>query len=104
MNALEILVSKKPKEMRSWIEMQNIDERYFRKVWVECFGYQPRYLLFLFNAYVKAFEYYSHLCCKELALETGGDDALNDNFEYINSQFKKVYQKHQKKIDAILAG
>ena len=103
-DALEILVGKKPKEMKSWIEMQNIDERYFRKVWVDRFGYRPRYLLFLFNAYVKAFEYYSQLCCKELALETCEDEALNNNFEYINSQLKKVYQKHYKKIDAILAG
>jgi len=101
-DAIEVLISNKPTEMKFWLEMLNVNERYLRRVWVECFGYQPRYLIILYNMFLTAFEYYSGVYSKKLRLKNHSPGIMPHDFDYVNQRFKAMYQKHQKEIDRIL--
>jgi len=101
-DAVNVLITRWPSNMKKWVEMLNIDEGYLRKVWIRHFGYPPRYLFFLFKTFLQAFEYYNCLYSYGLGLKNKLDSVLCNDFKYIDNQVLKIYQKHQKEIDLIL--
>jgi CheY-like chemotaxis protein len=103
-DAVNILMTDKPADMKIWTEMLNVDEGYLRKIWKRYFDCQPRHMLILFNAFLKAFEYYNNVYWKEIGLMNNAEEDFENKFEYVNNQFKTICQKHQKEIDAIIFG
>jgi len=103
-DAVNILMTEKPADMKIWTDMLNIDEGYLRKIWKRYFDCQPRHMLILFNAFLKAFEYYNNVYRKEIGLMNNAEEDFENEFEYATNQFKAVCQKHQKEIEAIIFG
>ena len=94
-DAIESFISLRPTNIKQWAENGGIDERYLRRVWMECFNYQPRYLLWLTKVLSYAFSFYNSLYCKELGLRTSGNDI--QDIEYSSRRFNSFYRKHKKR-------
>lgn len=100
--AVKAFSSDKPSTVKKWSEKVCIDERYFRKAWVDCYGYPPRYFLWLYKILTNIFAFYSFLYCKEMSLKQDENSEFSpDTFEYILNKFNDFYHSRRDIVDQI---
>jgi DNA-binding NarL/FixJ family response regulator len=101
-NAIEVLISSKPASIMHWADKVGVEERYLRKVWTDCFEYQPKYVLWLHRIFSHAFSYYKSFYCEKGKLKTETENAgFKDKGPYY-SGYKRFYNAHKSTIDYIL--
>jgi len=100
-DAVRTFISAKPTSIIAWAEEIGVEKRYFRKVWLECFGYQPKYVVWLYKMFSYAFLYCNSRYCKKFRLKTG-DDLQFKGIECFEKRVNRYYNKHKKDINRIL--
>jgi DNA-binding NarL/FixJ family response regulator len=102
-DTIEAFMSLKPTSTKQWAENSGIDERYLRRIWLECFNYQPKYLLCLTKLFQHVFVHYNALYCKNLGIKLPGNETHEPKeIEYFNNQFGLFNAKHKKELNCIL--
>lgn len=101
-NAITTFMSYKPASMMQWAEKTGVEKRYFRKVWLECFEYQPRHVVWLYKMLSYIFSYYNNFYRKKCNLKTAEDRNQSKEVEHIAELFRKYYGKHKREVDRIL--
>jgi DNA-binding NarL/FixJ family response regulator len=96
-DAAEAFISTKPASVSEWAGRIGIEERYLRKVWAASFGYQPKYVIWLYRTYSRAFSYYNGLWLKNKAEQTVPESA-----GVAAQRLRQFYHTHKKTIDNIL--
>lgn len=101
-DAVKIFIYSKPKTIRAWTNKIRIEERYFRKVWIDCFGYQPKHIVWLYRMFSSAFSYCNFRYFDKFSHKIRAPDLrLNEDINF-NKRFAGYYKKHFKEIDRIL--
>lgn len=59
--AVEILLEKNPSSVTEWADHLRISDRQLRNLWHNGSGYSAKHILFLYNLYRNAFDYYERL-------------------------------------------
>jgi response regulator of citrate/malate metabolism len=104
-DAIETYISIKPVNVRQWAEKVGVEERYFRKVWAECFDYPPRYVTWLHRIYSRAFSFYKTLYCEEFRIKKEKNGlSVRDikDIEYINRRFRFFYKTYETATERII--
>lgn len=100
-NAVRAFMSAKPTSIIQWAGKTGVEKRYFSKVWVEFFGYQPKHIVWLYKVLSHVFSYYNFQYCKEFKMKTGDFSQLKEAIK-IALCFKRYYSKNKKEINRIL--
>jgi CheY-like chemotaxis protein len=103
-DAMEVFFKTKPKNLRRWMELLRIDERYFRRVWKDCFGVSPRMVLMVYHAFLDGFDYFNRELLIELKLPENPETPQIADGKNDDKRAKNIYQKHQKEIVDMLKG
>jgi CheY-like chemotaxis protein len=110
LDAINAFIEYKPMRVKEWVEKLGIEERYLRRVWMDCFGYQPRFIILLYKLLMDAFKYFNYLYFKEASLcnQISSSRKRNyfhsddDDLEYHYQRFYTLYEKYQDKLEVIL--
>jgi hypothetical protein len=103
LNAIESFIVNRPKMVKEWVKRISVEERYLRKIWSNCFGYQPRHAIMLYNALFEAFRHFNSRFVEETASngKYSTIDAASEE-EYRHLRFKVKYGKYQDFLEKIL--
>jgi CheY-like chemotaxis protein len=112
LDAIKAFIEFKPMRVKEWVEKLGIEERYLRRVWMDSFGYQPRFIILLYKLLLDAFKHFNNLYFKEgyscSQLPSYGDcvgfNLDDENFEFRNQRYFSLFEKHHSKLEAILKG
>jgi hypothetical protein len=104
LDAIKVFIENKPVRVKEWVEKIGIEERYLRRVWLDHFGFQPRYLVLLCQLLATAFNYFNHRFFQEKASNFPPFEALqiDDDFTYHNNRFSVLYKKHKHLLESII--
>jgi CheY-like chemotaxis protein len=104
-DAINVLVETKPANMKQWVERLGVEERYLRKVWVDCFEYRPRLVFTLYQVFVEAFAYYNRVFSQEFKFEGTEDGRVIDikkNEVKTEAIVRVMLSKRQKDFEAMI--
>jgi CheY-like chemotaxis protein len=103
-DAVNVFIETKPKNLRRWTEIIGIDERYFRRVWTECFGIPPRTVFMAYDVFLEAFVRYNIKYCKKFKLPESPVMFQLANGKSKNKHIQSVFKRHKKEMDSMLWG
>lgn len=93
----------KPATISKWAQHACVEARYLRKAWSDCYGYSPRYFLWLHRILADVLSYYNSLYSEEgRANRAIGKESPAGQIEYINNKFNRFYQTHKDVFDRVL--
>jgi CheY-like chemotaxis protein len=108
LDAMDCFLEQKPSRVKEWAEKLGIEERYFRRVWTESLGYQPRFTILLHQLIQEAFEHFNYLYFKNYSLHNSLHSSLHikseADFDYHNRRFSALYEKHKDIFKSMLKG
>lgn len=95
----------KPNSINKWAQHACVEAGYLRKAWKDCYGYSPRYFLWLYGILSNVFAFYNFLYCEKWGINYAERTILSmGQAEYINNKFNKFYQVHKKLLEHISKG
>jgi CheY-like chemotaxis protein len=102
--AADILVSSRPDSVQQWAEKVGVDERYLRRVWLECFGCLPKHIQWFARTFYFATLNYDNYYRRKFGIKTGVDDTRVEPGAGLVDQFRQFYAAHTREICGILDG
>jgi CheY-like chemotaxis protein len=106
LDAIKVFIENKPVRVKEWVEKIGVEERYLRRVWVDYFGFQPRYLVSLHRLLHDALNHFNYLHFQKNSsgahFSRSFDCYSDDDFTYRNNRFNALYEKHKFILEAIV--
>lgn len=95
-----VLHEENPKSVNEWAAKANITPKYLRILWKECCGHQPKHVLFMYELYKNAFEYYNTILQEEATKCVIPIQRKQTILEYTNQM--TYYTKNKQVLSTIL--
>ena len=103
-DAVEAFISTHNSSVSEWAKSIGIDERYLRMVWTDCYGYQPKLVVWLNKIYRSAFSYYTNIFKSQINPGISSCSSPEEHApEEDTKQLSLFYFNHKSVIDGILS-